>query len=375
MSGLYIHIPFCSVKCRFCDFTAFSGQKRSVARYLCALEREASLSPHPVALSPGSTLYIGGGTPSELAADELSRLLAWIDRTWGGGPAFAESTFEANPESLTDEKLGILGDWGLTRVSLGLQAAQDRLLQGLGRQHDLPGFLKVYDQARRRVREANIDLMFALPGQTAADWRETLDLVVALAPDHVSLYGLRVEERTVFSKLGIVSDEDLGAGMYEEAVDRMIAAGYRHYEISNFARPGRESRHNLGYWSDAPYLGLGCGATSYLGGERRTNEARIEDYCRAVEAGRAPMASSERLTGKARLGEAILLGLRKVGGLDLTPEMIRDFRGSFERLRAAGLLELTPDPAPRAPGARARLSRRGLLLANQAFLEFVEPFV
>ena len=363
MPGLYLHIPFCSVKCHFCDFTAFSGQSRAVTRYLDALIKEGEA--RRAELPAPNTLYIGGGTPSELTAGELKRLLGWL-RTEMVPGTISESTFEANPESLTEDKLEVLKGWGLTRVSIGLQAAQDRLLKGLGRQHDVNGFLHCYSLARKAIPEVNIDLMFALPGQTLGDWAETLDLVVGLQPEHISLYGLRVEERTVFSKKGVEADEDLGADMYAMAVERLKAAGFHHYEISNFARPGMESRHNIGYWSDDPYLGLGCGATSFIGGVRKTNAATLDAYCKAIEAGRSAIVDSEKLEGKERLGEQLLLGLRQVDGIDLTDAMRRDFSSSFERLQTGGLLEIT--------GGHARLTLRGLLVANQVFQEFVAPF-
>jgi oxygen-independent coproporphyrinogen-3 oxidase len=413
MPGLYIHIPFCSVKCHYCDFVAFSGQGRAVPRYLDALAREADLrrnewevlvAPSPITHHPSPvTLYIGGGTPSELGVDALGRLLKWISRTWGGGSAFSESTFEANPESLDEEKAALLKEFGLTRISLGLQATQDRLLKALGRRHDWKAFLRACRIARASFPSVNVDLMFNLPGQSLADWEETLGKVLALEPDHVSLYGLKVEERTVFSRKRVRADEDLGAGMYERALDALAPAGYRHYEISNFARPGHESRHNLGYWRNEPYLGLGCGAASYLEGVRQMNEASITGYCSALEAGRLPVASTERLEGREKLAETLFLGLRQVDGMELSKEAVEEFGSSFERLRDSGLMELIPNPQPQrfdgsalltilslpkgsahrspehqsnglVPGVHARLTLRGLLLSNRAFLEFVPPF-
>lgn len=373
MPGLYVHIPFCSVKCHYCDFTAFSGQGKAAQRYLSALSAEWGLETEGwrsvLEACQGAlpTLYIGGGTPSELSPEELGRLLETLQARHGDGFSFAESTFEANPESLTPEKLRLLHAWGFFRVSIGLQAGQDRLLKALGRQHDLAGFRKSYDAARASgIPSVNVDLMFGLPGQSLADWEETLELVARLAPDHVSLYGLKVEDRTVFAKKRLKAEDDSGADMYGVAVDALTGEGFHHYEISNFARPGHESIHNVGYWKNQPYLGIGCGATSFVGGERRTNEPSIVGYCKAVESGGSAAVSSESLAGKEKLGETVLLGLRLVDGLDLTDEMDSEFAVSWRKLQGSGLVELI--------GRRARLTRKGLLLANLAFQEFVPPF-
>ncbi|HVE11857.1 MAG TPA: coproporphyrinogen-III oxidase family protein, partial [Elusimicrobiota bacterium] len=248
-----------------------AGQGSQTGRYLSALEREAELYPD---VRP-DTLYVGGGTPSELSAVELARLLAWVGRRFGSVAALREATVEGNPESLGDDKLDALRAGGVGRLSLGLQASQDRLLKSLGRRHSFADFARVYRNARARGFDVSVDLMFGLPGQSRADARASLDEVLALEPEHLSLYSLQVEDRTLFGKREVEVDEDLARAVMEESIDALAAAGYRHYEISNFAKPGKESVHNLNYWADGEYLGLGCGAAGRLGAERWQNEDRL----------------------------------------------------------------------------------------------------
>jgi oxygen-independent coproporphyrinogen III oxidase len=352
LTGLYLHIPFCSVKCFYCDFAAFSGQNKLAGRYLAALEAEAVLFP-PRAFD---TLYVGGGTPSELSAEEIDRLLAAFP-----GP-FEESTFEGNPESLTPDKLEVLKRRGVTRVSIGLQTADEALLKSVGRRHSFADFVRAFEAAAPLDR--CVDLMYGLPGQTLESLRETLDKVLELEPEHVSLYGLQVEDRTLFSKRAVENDFELERAMFELALEKLAA--YKHYEIANFALSGHESRHNLNYWNDGEYVGLGCGAASHVGGVRSTNADRLERYLRDVEAGRRPIAESESLSGKEKLGEKAFLGLRKLDGFTPEPELESAFAGSWAALAAEGLVE--------KDGARRRLTREGVFLANKAFSHFVAPF-
>lgn len=350
------------MKCFYCDFAAFSGQKRAVPRYLRALEAEAGLAP---AFKP-DTLYIGGGTPSELEAGEIKALLALIRAAYPGAE-FREATFEANPESLSPEKIRILKDSGITRLSLGLQTTDAALLKAIGRRHTFEDFLAVYAEARRAGGfSISVDLMYGLPGQALSSCLESLDLVLDLGPEHLSLYGLQVEDQTLFARRQVEPDEDMGRAMFEASLDRIEAAGYRHYEISNFARAGQESLHNQIYWRGGRYVGLGCGAASYWDGVRSMNEDRLLPYCEKVESGRRPVAESESLEGKEGLGERILLGLRLLDGLELVPEMEAQFAGEWKDLQERGLVSRR--------GRRARLTREGVFLANQAFMSFVAPF-
>ncbi|MBI3550811.1 MAG: radical SAM family heme chaperone HemW [Elusimicrobia bacterium] len=361
MRGLYVHIPFCSVKCFYCDFTAFAGQKSQESRYLDALLREGEARQRPV-----DTLYIGGGTPSELSVEGMERLFAGVGRVFGPAGALKEATLEANPESLNAAKLEVLAKAGVRRLSLGLQTADPKLLKDIGRRHSVEQFLEVFAAARRGGFAVNVDLMYGLPDQTLAQAMDSLEAVLGLEPEHVSLYGLQVEDRTLFAKRGVEPDEDLGREMFERSLDRLARAGYRHYEISNFARPGHESVHNEIYWRNGEYVGLGCGASGYLDGERYANMDRLKEYCETVERGAPPAAEAERLDAKARLGETMLLGLRLIDGLALTEEMRRSFAPELAHVEAQGWVE--------QQGGAAKLTREGIFLANKVFEEFVPPF-
>src|SRR3989338_5096920 len=360
--GLYVHIPFFSIKCFYCDFTAFAGQSLTVERYLRALESEARLFSPRVP----TTLYIGGGTPSELSVPQISQL---FDLLYRAHPAsvFSEITFEANPESLDAKKLRVLNDAGVTRLSLGLQTMDAALLKAIGRKHSPEDFLKVYALARRAGGPSiSVDLMYGLPGQNMKRCRDSLAAVLELEPEHLSLYGLQVEDRTLFGKRAVEVDEDLSREMFEASLGMIGLAGYRHYEISNFARPGFESRHNLIYWNNGEYIGLGCGAAAYLNGERSTNIDRLRPYCEAVERGQRPRAISERLTGKEKLGEDAFLGLRLVQGFKPGPGLEAEFAKQWLSLSERGYIQ--------REGDRVRLTHEGLFLANQALAEFVAPF-
>ncbi len=361
MKGLYVHVPFCSIKCFYCDFAAVSGQGRRRDAYVQSLLTELDASGE----TRFDTLYIGGGTPTELEPSQLGALLNGLAARLGPLGRLAEATIEANPESLSEAHLAVLKAAGVGRLSLGLQVVQPRLLKALGRQHDYPEFLKAYALARA-IGNVNVDLMYGLPTQTLEEHRESLAEVVRLKPEHVSVYSLQVEPRTLFFKRGVRSDEELVRRMLALTISTLKKAGYRHYEISNFALPGREAVHNTLYWTGAEYLGLGCGASSYIGGARRTNLDRLEDYLAAVREGRTPVGFEERLEGKEKLGEGLMTGLRLLEGRRLSIEEREAFAPQLAKLKREGLLL--------DRGGRARLSVRAVYVANRVFSEFVPPF-
>lgn len=357
------------MKCFYCDFTAFSGQGSVSDRYVDAVLAEADLYP---GVFP-DTLYIGGGTPTELEAPQLARLLAGLSARIGPIGALRESTVEASPETGDPARLDALAAAGVGRLSFGLQTASDRLLKSIGRQHGFSDFMRVWADARRRGFALNVDLMQGLPGQSAQDAREDLESVLALEPDHLSLYTLQVEDRTLFGKREVEVDSDLARETMEAAIERLGRAGFVHYEVSNFARPGRESLHNIGYWVDRPGLGLGCGASGFLGGERYQNEDKLKPYIERTLRGERPVAHSERLSGKEKLGETLMLRLRMLDGASLTPGMQAAFRPQLERLTARGLVSVDDGGCSRCL-PRLRLTREGLFIANEVFREFVPPW-
>lgn len=350
------------MKCFYCDFAAFSGQKNQVERYLAALGAEASLLP---TYTP-ETLYVGGGTPSELTANQIRDLYSTLRRSYQGAQ-FVESTFEGNPESLDGEKLEVLAEVGVTRLSLGLQTADDELLKSIGRRHSVADFAEVFKHARGLRRYAiSVDLMFGLPGQTLDHLNRTLDFVLGLNPEHISLYGLQVEDRTQFSKRGVKEDSDLGRAMFELSIRELSRAGLQHYEISNYALPGHRSVHNINYWRRGEYLGLGCSAASFLKGVRSSNDIKLGSYLQTVESGRRPIAEIETPVGMEALGEEAFLGLRLIDGFIPSDALRQAFEGPWAILKARGL-------ACEA-GPRWRLTVDGVYLANDVFKEFVPPF-
>jgi len=350
------------VKCFYCDFAAFSGQNKQVDRYLAALASEAALrAPH----AP-DTLYVGGGTPSELSAGQIDDLFARLRRAYPDA-RLVETTFEANPESLDEEKLAVLARSGVTRLSIGLQTADDALLKAIGRRHKAADFARVLRAARAAgIPALCVDLMYGLPGQTLDGLGSTLDSVLSLEPEHISLYGLQVEDRTIFAKRGVEEDQDMGREMYQLAIAALSRAGLEHYEISNFARRGRRSRHNLNYWDRGEYMGLGCSSASFLGGVRSSNEEKIVPYMTAVEAGRRPTAETEAPAGLEALGEEAFLGLRLLEGFVPSKQTRESFAGPWAALKARGLA--------REDGSRWRLTGEGVFLANEVFKEFIPPF-
>lgn len=362
-AGLYVHIPFCRQKCRYCDFASFAGLDNLTDAYLSALDKEASFYTG----RKFDTLYIGGGTPSMLTDKQLARLCEITGRRFGPVSVFAESTLEANPESLSQEKLRVLKDAGFNRLSLGLQSFEDDTLKRIGRVHDVKTFLAAYDSARKAGFEnISVDLIAGLPGQTETDFARGLKRLALLGPEHISVYGLQIEEGTPFYKMGIQTDEDLLRRELERAHFILQEAGFLHYEISNFARPGRQSRHNTNYWLNGEYLGLGSSAASYLGGARRANAPDAGEYISRVNAGRSPAQFTETLRGKAKEGESVMLGLRLLGGVRLTPLQRALFGPEIKDLAARGLVEQNGD--------LLKLTFEGMFLANQAFMAFVGPF-
>ncbi|MBI4249486.1 MAG: radical SAM family heme chaperone HemW [Elusimicrobia bacterium] len=366
MRGLYVHIPFCGVKCYYCDFVAVSGHGHWSQRYLNALAGEMAAYRH----LPVDSVYVGGGTPSELSTEQIEELFRAVENLWGSlRGSGREATFEANPESLNAAKLQALLHCGVNRLSLGLEAVQDSLLKSLGRRHDFDRFLEVFHLAREAgFGNLNVDLMFALPGQTLDHWSESLERVLDLMPQHISLYGLFVEDQTVLRKRGVVVDEDFGSEMYPLAIGRLQAAGYHHYEISNFSLPGFEAVHNRNYWRNGEYIGVGCGAVSFLGGARQGRVATLKSYCEAVEKGLSPIHWQESLNGQKRMGEDIFLGLRQMDGFKLPPEAYRAFEPQWVKLKSLGLVQLE---GLEGESALAKLTSKGTMLANQVFQEFI----
>ncbi len=360
MSGLYVHVPFCLTRCGYCDFNAYAGLQHLRPRYVRALLREAELA-RPGWGEPVETVFVGGGTPTTLPAGELAALLVEL-REGFHVPAGAEVTVEANPETVDAGALARLREAGATRLSMGAQSLDPAVLAALGRAHGPDAVRRAMAAAREAgFEDVNLDLIYGAEGETLGSWERTLREAIALGPEHVSAYALTVEPGTPLGRevaLGLrpAPDPDLQAEMFAIACELLGEAGYRHYEVSNWARPGRECRHNLGYWRRRPYLGLGAGAHSFRGERRWWNVRPPEEYLRRVEAGELPIGGEERLGPEEARLEEVFLRLRILEGV---PAAWAE-AAAVEPLLEGGLL--------REQDARLVPTERGMLLLNELVL-------
>lgn len=315
MRSLYIHIPFCGHKCFYCSFAVSVGQGHRADDYLDCLCKEAGARGGEAVRS----VYIGGGTPTFLTVAQLEKLFTILKKNFEV-PSDAECTIEANPESVDPLKLGVLKANGVNRVSLGIQSLNDRYLKYLGRPHDRNGAVRAYDLIRAAgFANVNVDFMFSFPGQTLEEIQQDLRDVLRLGSGHVSFYMLNVEENSRFftQKLRL-ADDDEQARQYFFVKDMLEANGLRQYEISNFAKPGKESAHNLHYWQGGPYLGLGMAAHSYIKGKFSWNAPRLNVYMARIEKDGNAVEGCEQLDLYAQFKQTVLIGLRMTAGVDLS---------------------------------------------------------
>lgn len=384
--GIYIHIPFCRQKCFYCDFPSFAGKERMIGPYLEALEQEMGQVRQRLwdrgeavfgsdgKLAPG-TIYIGGGTPTVLETvalpDVFYLLQKHIDVEHAG-----EITIEANPGTVDGEKLRLLHGFGINRLSLGVQSFDDGCLKAIGRIHSGQEAAEAVAEAQDAgFANISVDLMYGLPGQDMNMLRESVETALSLGVQHISIYGLQLEEGTVFDKLHqqgklVLPSDELTEEMYDYITAFLPERGYYRYEISNFALPGYESRHNLSYWQDVPYLGFGSGAHSYWGDCRYQNSARIEVYMEEVFQGRAMCHVEEKVTEKAHIEEFCFLALRTAAGIS-----VRRFAAVFGR----DVHEIYGEPIRRLvekgllleDRERLYLSQLGMKYGNQVFGEFL----
>jgi oxygen-independent coproporphyrinogen-3 oxidase len=348
--GLYIHVPFCRTRCHFCAFYLQVHREDRARGYLTSLEGEIRLHVAKDSLRGRSfdTVYFGGGTPTTLSPDQLDHILALI-RAEFGLVATPEVTVEAHPDTVTAEGLHHLVQAGFTRISLGIQTVADQELIGVGRRTTgRPAEVALQAARAAGFGVVSVDLIYGLPAQSLASWMATLEEVLAWRPDHVSCYALTLEEHTHLAlDVGrgnlLPPDPGLQNEMEEAAAERLAAAAFERYEISNYSRPGHRCRHNLLYWSGEDYVGLGPSAQSYLGGIRLGNVGDLGRYHQAIRAGRLPICSADPLTPKQRRREAVVFGLRLVEGVDR--RLIEDhgadgaWRRALDQLTSEGLLE------------------------------------
>ena len=369
--GLYVHIPFCPQICPYCAFASLTGGEDQYDRYVEAVCAELRAARQEVGPRELETVFFGGGTPSKLDPLQLSGILETAAQCFGLAPG-GEITFEANPGTADFAKFRRFREAGFNRLSIGVQSFAPESLKALGRVHSATEAERAYWVGREAgFDNINLDLIFGVPGMPMAHWEDSLERVVELKPEHVSTYGLTVEEGTVLAervRLGRLEpvDEDLEAQAYEWAIERLTGAGYEHYEVSNFALVGRRARHNWACWMGEEYLGVGLSAHSFLGGVRSWNVGDLQAYMDTVEAGQLPCAGREEIDPPTAFRERVWMGLRTCVGVQLTPVQ-RSVLADQERFKALveeDLVELT--------GLRLSLSRRGRLLADGLGVELLE---
>lgn len=373
-AGLYVHIPFCSSRCSYCDFATGLYESELAERYVRAIVQEIGSSNF--AGQRVDTIYFGGGTPSLLAPAQLERILSSLFAQFDVDNA-AEITLEINPGSATPQKLRDFRRLGINRASFGAQTFADAELAKLGRSHTAADTLKTFAELRSAgFTNVSFDLIAGLPGQSLDQWQRNVEQALELWPEHLSFYLLELHSGTPLAehiRRGIqpVPDEDLAGVMYQWMLEQALKAGYEHYEISNLCRPDFHSRHNVKYWTGEPYYGFGCSSHSYDGRARRwSNQRDVRKYVELVETGMSPVVEEQRLSQDDVRAEAVFLGMRMMRGIDVHQYResfgvdLRDEHGDdLERFCKAGLLEFDGD--------LIRLTRNGALLSNEVFAAFV----
>ncbi|VEI07765.1 radical SAM family heme chaperone HemW [Kurthia zopfii] len=375
--GVYIHIPFCHQICNYCDFNKVFFKNQPVDEYIESLGREIKMAveSNPTAYSNIKTVFLGGGTPTALSAEQLDRLLTLIV-SYISLDDIEEYCTEANPDELTEDKLVVLKRHGINRLSLGVQSFDQELLKKLGRTHENEHVFQTIEKAKEiGFTNISIDLMYGLPGQTIEQWQNTLDQAFSLDLPHFSAYSLIVEPKTIFYNLMNkgklpLPGEDLEATMYEMLMAQMEAHGLHQYEISNFAKPEHESAHNLIYWDNEEYAGFGAGASGYLDGVRYTNHGPLKKYMDAIDQGELPINHQSKVSLKERVEEEMFLGLRKTNGVNIKhfedkfKKPMRDiFEGQINKLLNEGLIVETKDTL--------KLTQQGKFVGNEVFQEFL----
>ena len=375
--GLYVHIPFCRRKCLYCDFPSYAGQERLMPDYVDALKREMFLAAtvwHKFSGSP-QTVYIGGGTPTVLGGNLLGEVIRAVTGNFGVDES-TEFTVEVNPGTADKDTLLRLRRLGVNRLSIGVQSFDDRVLNILGRIHDAQAAQQTINDARcAGFDNISLDLMYGLPGQSLAVWRESLERAVALGVTHISAYGLQLEAGTEFyrreraGKLAL-PDAATEEAMYDLLTDFLPAQGYGRYEISNFAQPGYFSRHNMGYWQNVPYGGLGAAAHSYIDGERWQNTTDLPRYIKCLQAGQSAAEPAEPRGVSAAMAEFAFLALRTNTGINRR-QFLATFGKELDVVYGAVIDDLTARGLVIADEQAVRLTKYGAKWGNVAFAAFI----
>lgn len=372
--SLYVHLPFCERKCGYCDFNSLANSKYLIDDYLTALALELKLLSKENKDEPLSTIYIGGGTPTILSAEQLTIMFATIADSFPLDSRL-EYTIEANPGTLTKKKIAAIKSAQVNRVSLGAQAFQSKLLCELGRIHNVSEIYQAVELLRLAgIDNLSLDLMFGIPKQTIADLKASLDEVVALEVPHLSVYSLTVEEGTSFYKMQqegrlTLPNESEELAMFLLTIEQLAKAGYERYEISSYAKPGFKSRHNQTYWLNKEYLGAGAGAHGYINSMRYANQSNVASYIGNLTGNQR--VDCHRLTLQEQKENTMILGLRMLAGVSLADyqeryksELREDFAEAIKLLQAQDLITIDSE--------RIKLTEKGLLFSNRAVIEFIE---
>lgn len=373
--GLYIHIPFCKKKCYYCDFPSYSGMDDYWEAYIDALASELIQKADEFQNPHVETVFIGGGTPSLIPAMCISKILDTVYSHYTVSTD-CECTIECNPGTLTEEKLRVYKEFGVNRLSIGLQACQDEILKALGRIHTWEEFLFSLKLAQKHEFDnINADIIFGIPYQTFEQWKETVSQITSLDLAHISCYSLLIEDNTVYCKMkkeGIIKevDDELDRKMYHYAVDSLNAAGLYQYEISNFAKPHLRCRHNMNYWRRGEYLGVGAGAHSHYNKRRFANISDISMYIKGVNSRSLILSEDSYLSRENELEESIFLGLRLNEGIDLN-KLSKEFGIDLERKNKKKLEHLTLQGFVEQEGSIVKLTKKGMDLANAIIVELI----
>ena len=376
MLGLYIHIPFCVTKCKYCDFNSFKIDLNEKIKYLNYLGEEMKLYKEEIKNREIDSVFVGGGTPSILNENEINILFEKIKENFNI-KSNAEITMECNPGTLTLNKLKAMKKSGVNRLSIGLQAVQNHHLKYIGRIHTFEEFEKNYHDAKQMgFDNINIDLMYALPNQSREDWMESLEKVVKLNPTHISAYSLILEENTELFKMYErdefnLLDENTDIEMYEYTIDYLKSHGYNQYEISNYAKDNFECKHNVLYWKCEEYVGIGASASGYFNGIRYNNICELDNYEKMILEGEKPIEWEEKLSIKDEIEESIFLGLRMNEGIQISDfkekynfDFEKEYKNEIEKLSKMELIEIDNN--------RMKLTQKGREISNSVFVEFIK---
>ena len=376
MLGLYIHIPFCVTKCKYCDFNSFKIDLNEKIKYLNYLGEEMKLYKEEIKNREIDSVFVGGGTPSILNENEINILFEKIKENFNI-KSNAEITMECNPGTLTLNKLKVMKKSGVNRLSIGLQAVQNHHLKYIGRIHTFEEFEKNYHDAKQMgFDNINIDLMYALPNQSREDWMESLEKVVKLNPTHISAYSLILEENTELFKMYDrdefnLLDENTDIEMYEYTIDYLKSHGYNQYEISNYAKDNFECKHNVLYWKCEEYVGIGASASGYFNGIRYNNICELDNYEKMILEGEKPIEWEEKLSIKDEIEESIFLGLRMNEGIQISDfkekynfDFEKEYKNEIEKLSKMELIEIDNN--------LMKLTQKGREISNSVFVEFIK---